>query len=299
MTMRKLLLTGGSGDLGSRLVTLAAAPWEVTATYFAHPGSQPDIAWRYLDVRDAIATTALVAAVRPDVIIHAAAVNPAPNVSFEAVNSEGTRAIALAAARYGARLIHISTDVVFDGTQAPYTEAASPTPITDYGRSKAQAEAAVSAANGTAVIVRTSLIYGWQPRVARQVQWIIDGLRAGTLLRLFTDEIRCPVWIDTLAAALLELATLPYTGILNVAGAQALSRYALGVRFARAHGYDPDVIVPASSRADNLLRPLDCTLDCTRARALLRTPLPGVDEVLATLQREKREPFRKAIYENL
>jgi dTDP-4-dehydrorhamnose reductase len=133
--------------------------------------------------------------------------------------------------------------------------------------------------------VRTSLIYGWRPTVARAVQWMIDDLQAGKSVRLWTDEMRCPIWVESLAAAVVELAELSYAGPLHVAGAQPLSRYEFGVRMLRFHGVDSSSVIPVPSPKDKL-RPLDCTLDCSRARALLRTrtrgvrPLPGVDEVL-------------------
>jgi dTDP-4-dehydrorhamnose reductase len=143
------------------------------------------------------------------------------------------------------------------------------------------AEEAVLASSAEAVIVRTSLIYGWRPRADRNARQVMDALAAGQPVRLFTDEVRCPVWVESLAAALIELANLSCTGVLHVAGAQALSRYEFGVRLLRFHGMDPAPVLPALSHDSGLTRPLDCTLDCSRARALLRTPLPGVDEVLA------------------
>ena len=99
-------------------------------------------------------------------------------------------------------------------------------------------------------------------------------------MRLFTDELRCPIWVESLAAAVVELAGLDYTGVLHVAGAQPLSRYDFGLRLLRLHGVDGSRIVPTSRSEIGLPCPLDCTLDCSRARALLRAPLPGVDEVL-------------------
>jgi dTDP-4-dehydrorhamnose reductase len=165
--------------------------------------------------------------------------------------------------------------------RANYVEDDSPTPITPYGRSKALAEEAVHTSGAEAVIVRTSLIYGWRPHVGRHTRWMVDDLKAGRPLRLFTDELRCPIWVENLATAVIELAGMSYTGVLHVAGAQALSRYEFGVRLLRFHGLDPRPVIPASSRESGLHRPLDCTLDCSRAQALLRTPLPGVDEVLS------------------
>ncbi len=294
--MRRLLITGGSGYLGTWVALLARDGWDVTATYFSHPTDIPGVAWRRLDVRDAGAVAALVEEVRPAVIVHTAAVNPghsADDHDFIAVNRDGSGHVARAAAAVAARLIHISTDVVFDGRKGNYNEDDPPSPLTPYGRSKAQAEEEVRKAGAEAVIVRTSLIYGWRPRLAQQVRWIVEAARAGERLRLFSDELRCPIWVRSLAAAVVELATLDYTGVLHVAGAQVLSRYEFGLRLLRHHGLPPTAAVPVSVRDSGLVRPPDCTLDCRRARSLLRTRLPGVDEVLRSLGdgRPGRPPY--------
>jgi dTDP-4-dehydrorhamnose reductase len=279
MANPSMLVTGGSGYLGGWVVRLARADWNVTVTYRANAVGEPDADWRQLDVRDGAAVASLVEEVRPRVIVHTASLNPGQGDDFEAVNAAGTGHVARAAAGAGARLIHISTDVVFDGQRGGYVEGDSPNPITPYGRSKALAEEAVLASGAEAVIVRTSLIYGWRPTVARAAQWMIDDLQAGKPVRLWADELRCPIWVESLAAAVVELAGMSYTGPLHVAGAQVLTRYEFGVRMLRFHGVDPSPVVPMPSPKDKL-RPLDCTLDCSRARVLLSTPLPGVDEVL-------------------
>ncbi len=289
----RILVTGGSGYLGRWVAHRACASWHVAATFLTRPSRSPDVDWRRLDVRDESSVTSLVGELQPRAIIHTAALNPGLGTNFEAVNAAGTRHVARAAAAVGARVIHVSTDVLFDGKKGSYTEQDSPSPITPYGRSKALAEETVRASGADAVIVRTSLLYGpaadapanppqeqdW-PRWDRHTRWIVRDLEAGKPVHLFTDELRCPIWVQSLASALVELADHPYSGVLHVAGAQALSRYALGVRLARFHGVDAHGITPTRSRGSGLIRPLDCTLDCTRAHALLRTPLRGVDETL-------------------
>jgi dTDP-4-dehydrorhamnose reductase len=280
MARRGILVTGGSGYLGGWVARLARDEWDVTATYLTHPADEPSADWRQLDVRDEAAVAALVCRVQPDVIVHTASLNPGQGDDFEAVNADGSRNIARAAATVGARLIHLSSDVLFDGRKGNYVEEDLPSPITPYGRSKALAEEEVFASGAEAVVVRTSLIYGWRPTIARAVQWMIDDLRVGKPVHLFTDEVRCPIWVESLAAAVIELAGMSYTGVLHVAGAQPLSRYEFGVRMLRFHGIAPSSVIPAPSPKDGS-RPLDCTLDCSRARVLLQTPLPGVDEVVS------------------
>lgn len=275
-----MLVTGGSGYLGSRVVELARIDWVVAATYLTRRMVMRGVVWQRLDLRDESAVAALLERVRPAVVVHTAAANPGLGLDFEATNVVGSRNVARAARACGARLIHLSTDVLFDGEKGNYSEEDPPSPVTPYGRSKALAEEAVHASGAEAVIVRTSLIYGWRPRLDRHTRRIVDGLRGGTPVRLFTDELRCPSWVESLAAAVVELAGRDYTGVLHVAGAQVLSRYDFGVRLARFHGLDPGPIAPAVSRESGLRRPLDCTLDSSRARSLLSTPLPGVDEVL-------------------
>jgi len=306
-----LLITGGSGHLGRWVLRLARSKWRrrepatgaVTATYLAHPVREPGVDWHRLDVRDGKAVERLITEKRPEVVIHTAALNPGQGADFDTVNAVGSRRVAKAAARVGARLIHISTDVIFDGDKGNYVEEDPPSPITPYGRSKALAEEEVRTSGAQAVIVRASLIYG--PTVAsdpapcddtgwqgwdRQTRWVVGDLKAGKPVRLFTDERRCPIWVESLATALLELAQSDQWhripgGTLHVAGSQPLSRYQFGLRLARFHGADPAGIIPTSSRDSGLTRPLDCTLDCSCARALLQTPLPGVDQVLTRLSR--------------
>ena len=297
MLKKRMLVTGGSGYLGQWVVRQARPGWDVTATYLHHPieteEQPPGVSWRRLDVRDRGAVSALVQEVEPAVIVHAAALNPGQGSDFEAINATGTHHVARAAACQRARLIHISSDVIFDGKKGNYAEEDRPSPITPYGHSKALAEAEVEASGAEAVIVRTSLIYGWRPHLDRGTRWIVDDTGAGKPVHLFTDEVRCPIWVESLAAAAVELAGLDTTGVLHVAGAQALSRYEFGLRLLRFHGVDvdPSLVIPTRSRESGLHRPLDCTLDCSRARALLRTPLPGVDEVLGrSWTEEKRAP---------
>jgi dTDP-4-dehydrorhamnose reductase len=98
---------------------------------------------------------------------------------------------------------------------------------------------------------------------------------------LFTDEMRCPIWVDNLCDALIELAEMDYRGVIHVAGSQPLSRYDFGVRLLRALKADPSQLTPTLSAASPVVRPRDCTLDVSLAQKLFATRLLGVDEALA------------------
>lgn len=283
--MSRLLITGGTGYLGSVLVRQSLALGHtVAATYFSQmPPQQPGLLWLPLDLRDALAVDEALDTVRPELVIHTAFQQSGPDLMR--ITAEGAGLVASAAARYQARLIHLSSDVIFDGeADRAYHEDDPPAPISAYGAAKARAEALVSAAHTQAIIVRTSLIYGFDP-VDRISRFTLDVASGQIQAQLFSDEYRCPIYVEDLASALLELSNLPYHGILNLAGAQRVSRYELGTLIARAWGLDPASIPVGLSASQASPRPRNCTLAISRAQAMLQTPLRGIQTVLRDLGR--------------
>jgi dTDP-4-dehydrorhamnose reductase len=270
---RRLLVTGGSGHLGGEVVRRArAAGWEAVATSWRTPGPAP------LDVRDPEAVDSLVAGVAPDCVVHTAYLQDGPDAW--ATNVDGSAHVAEAAAARGARLIHLSTDLVFDGRAGrPYTEEDAANPLLAYGRAKAAAEAAVAERHPQATIVRTSLIYGGEGLSGheRRILEVVDG-RAD--LAFFTDELRCPVHVADLAGALLELVDAAHAGPLHLAGADGVSRYEMACLVAAANGRGTQHLRTTTSAGLTPERPRDCRLDCSRAAALLGRRLPGIREVL-------------------
>jgi dTDP-4-dehydrorhamnose reductase len=261
-----VFVTGLAGFLGSELAARApAAGWRVAGTVHERPG--PPGAHR-LDVRDEGAVRAAIAAERPDVVVHTAYSH-----DDEGVTVDGARLVAEAAASPGARLIHLSSDLVFGGTLGrPLTEDDAPDPLPGYGEWKARAEAQVTHAHPGALLIRTSLIYG-ERRSSDHERAALDGDYT-----FFIDEFRNPVEVGDLAEAILELAGQSVIGPLHVAGADAMDRLELARLFAKRRGKDPDVLRGGPGGPD---RPKDCRLDSSRARKLLRTPLRGAREVLA------------------
>ncbi len=277
----RLLITGGSGYLGRHLARQVAATWPGEwryTTFSADPLARPQGV--RLDLRDGAAVARFVADFAPDAIIHTAGSNLTPDMAGVIV--DGTCHIATAAAAVGARLVHLSTDALLGGDAAPYDESAPPAPRNDYGRAKAAAEA-LALAHPNAVAVRTSLIYGLA-EMDNGTAWMAAALRAGQPVTLFTNQRRNPVWVETLAAACLELVDHPYTGVLNVAGQQVLTRAAFALRLLAWWGVGEratlTLVVDTSGRW-----PMDCALDVSLAGRLLRTPLLGVDEVLRAGER--------------
>jgi dTDP-4-dehydrorhamnose reductase len=237
----RLLVTGGAGYLGSEVCRQAVeAGHDVVATQLHTPapyGRPLD-----LDLRDPFELP------EADAVIHTAYVQADPDMIVRS-----TRNVADAAR--GARLIHLSTDLVFDGEHAPYAEEDEPRPVSDYGRAKLEAESFASGG----LIVRTSLLYG---KPGPQ-----EALAARGDVVFYADEVRCPTHVADLAAALLELAALDLIGVLHVAGPDAVSRLELA-RFLGAH--DPKGAPTPPGRA------CDVTLDSARAASLLATKIRGI-----------------------
>lgn len=199
-------------------------------------------------------------------------------VSDWAVTADGPLHLAVAAAKRGIRLVHVSSDAIFSGADVHYDETALPDPVTPYGAAKAAAETAVRLLHPAAAIARPSLIIGAGGSAhERLVHELAAGTRAGAL---FTDNVRCPVHVADLAAALWELALTDATGVFHLAGPDAVSRYALGVLIARRDGLDP-ALLPTGRRTDsNLPGALDVRLDSRATRKRLSTGIRGVREFL-------------------
>jgi dTDP-4-dehydrorhamnose reductase len=271
----RILVVGGSGFLGGELVRRSSAAGdEVVATFRTRPGSLDGVDWRPLDVRDRDDVATLVRAVGPDIVVNAAYAQ-----SDWATTAEGAAHVGLAAAAGGARLVHVSSDAVFSGAAVHYDETRVPDPVNPYGAAKAAAETAIGAVDPRAVIARTSLILGdGRSPHERFVHDLVAGRRTGVL---FTDDIRCPVHVADLAAALLELAASERAGIHHVAGPDALSRYDLGLLVARRDGLDSARLTAGTRAVSGPPGPLDVRLDCGETQKQHRIRLRGAREFLA------------------
>lgn len=280
-TRRNVLITGGSGTLGGPLsIQGVAAGWDVTVTYRSNPERVRAGRAVYLDFGEPNAFAALAAAVEPAVIIHTAVTERSGPGYSEAIRLAGEQVGQVAAAT-GARLIALSTDLVFDGRQRHYTEDTPPAPHpnSDYGRAKLDAERAMLAACPAALVVRTSLIYDFD-RANSQAGWMVRRAEQGETLRLFTDQLRCPIWVWNLADALLELADTSLTGILHVVGPEPRSRYDLGRLLLAALGFDAQQVVQPAAAPDTAPKELILSVDRARA-ALQHTTLLTLEEAHA------------------
>lgn len=281
------LVLGGSGFLGAHVVA-ALGGQAVSASREVGPVK----ASRFvrLDARTPGDLDRVLADVAPARIFDCAAYSSVAEAENQPdlarlLNVEVPRALAKWCAKAGARLVHVSTDLVF-GAKTPqpngFREEDPTGPVSEYGRSKVAGESALLEAFPAALIVRLPLMYGDSFGRGRGASdSLLVALANGVRPLLLTDEWRTPIEVANAAAALVELSALEVRGILHVAGPDRVSRYDFGMavidayRFARGR---PREQVRAGTRAEARLseRPADVSLDASRARSLLQTPLLGV-----------------------
>lgn len=275
LTGQRVLVTGATGQLGRYLVAQLPATGAVLITSGSRPAPGIDHAADLADESDA---ARLVEAARPDVVIHAAACTDVDGIEREPErgqrgNIDATRNLAQAAARHGAYLLSVSTDMVFPGDGgAPYAEDAPTRPISAYGASKLAAEEAVRAANPAFGIGRTAWLYGGSGKHFPRT--VLTVLRDRGGMEVVDDEIGSPTFAGDLAAALITAAAARASGVLHLANSGGASRFGLAQETARSAGL-PDSLVQPTSTAAFLAkyplpaaRPADSRLVNTRAAAL-------------------------------
>ncbi len=288
----RLLLTGASGHLGSYVLRECQKRGE---TVIAWSGRwQGDLfGWplRPIDLTEADTVVAAFHDARPQVVVHTAALTVVSDCQrqperAEWINARGSAILAELADRAKVPLLHVSTDMVFDGERAPYREGDAVAPLSIYGRTKVEAERAVLACPRHTV-VRLPLLFG--PTLTDRPSFFdrqVSALRQGQPLPLFHDEWRTPLSLQTAARALLALAGSDVVGLLHLGGPERLSRLEMGQRLAAFLGCDSSRIVPTSRTGVAAVepRPGDLSLDSSRWRGLFpHQEWPAWQEALAQL----------------
>lgn len=280
----RVLLTGASGLFGANFLWQHHARVDLIAATHQHPLNTTVATPLTLDLTDGPAIAAAVQRLRPDVIVHAAAMagvdaceeHPAAAM---AVNADGTAHLAAAAAAAGAYLLYLSTDYVFDGARGSYREEDPPNPLGVYARTKRLGEEAVLARCPRATVVRTTL-YGWNAQPKQSfAERVLAGAERGDPTTAFVDMYWSPILANDLADAVAALIARPTPGLLHVAGRQRCSRYEFACAVAETFGHDPAAAVRPGRLAEARLkapRPPDASLDVTRYERAFARALPGM-----------------------
>ena len=301
----KLLVIGGSGLLGYKVAKMASNEHETFLTYNYRSIQVEGCTALKLDKCDRKAVFELFEKIKPDVVIDTAALH---NVDYcethpeEAwkVNVEGTRNVAEACKKVGAKIIFISTDYVFDGTKGYYTEEDTPNPLSYYAKTKLEAEKIIQSLDVNYIIARPSVIYGWNPsevsglksssgKSVNFVVWALQKLEKGEEIKAVTDQYSSPTLADNLAEALLVMASSEKQGIYHTAGKDCVNRYEFTLKIAEVFGLDKSLIKPVTSEIFKQIakRPKKCCLDVSKAEKDFGIRFLTVEEGLKLMKNQK------------
>jgi dTDP-4-dehydrorhamnose reductase len=278
--MKTILITGASGFLGWRLCQFARETYSVCGTFNLHPPRVAGIQSRKIDLNQFRDAKKLFLDVQPDAVIHAAAATQPnfcethPDKAFS-INVTASENLAGLAFDQQIPFVLVSTDLVFDGKNPPYSEASPPNPVNQYGEQKLQAEEKVRLRHPGAVICRLPLLYGFSETAGPNFSvQMIRSLQAGKKLRLFHDEIRTPADTDSVSRGLLMAVDL-IEPVLHLGGPRPVSRYEMGEELRQILHASP-ALLESISRQDMPMsapRPKDVSLDSRKAFALGYRPL--------------------------
>ena len=224
----RILITGANGRLGTNLVQQLHKQHEIIQTGKSE-----------LDITDWTATKRYMQRIRPDIVLHPAAWTDVDGCARDPeravlVNGYGAGHLAIAAAAYGGAILYISSNEVFDGKNSiPYQEYDSPAPVNPYGYSKWVGEQMVMRHNPRHMIVRTAWLFAHGGK--NFVQTILNAAAAGTPLRVVTDEVANPTYMNDLTEAIVSLIQTERYGTYHLVNEGACSRYDFA-RYILDHG---------------------------------------------------------------
>jgi dTDP-4-dehydrorhamnose reductase len=298
----KFLITGISGLLG-HVCAREAQKRQFSVVGVQHTATLqfPSIRVFKSDLTNEAAADQILEQVRPDWVIHCAALT---NVDYceshqdEAfrINSLLPDSLSKSAERLGARLVHVSTDAVFDGRKGEYTEADLTNPVNVYAHSKLLGEKAVLQ-NQSNLVVRTTM-FGWniQPRLSL-AEWVLHELRCGRKIDGFVDVVFNPLLTTVCANMIFDLLLSGARGLYHLAANAPWSKYRFAYELAKVFELDSGLIAEArcSSLPNPAVRPLNTSLATTKATGVLGRKMPTLEEQLYRFRQEEESERQAAL----
>jgi len=297
--MSNFLVTGASGLLGLNFaLAVDGKDHQVTGVDNRNPLGWVNFKTRQADLTERGVIDRLLEEFQPDVILHCAAMANVDDCEKRPADAERINAVlpgelASAAKKHDVKLVHISTDAVFDGQQGNYSENDEPNPISVYTRTKRDGESNVLGINPDALVARVNF-YGWSISGTRSLaEFFVYNLAAGKTVNGFTDVHFCPMMVLDLAALLVEAVEMDLRGIFHCVGPQSMSKYDFGMSIARQFAYDESLVIPTSVADGGLTaaRSPNLTLSTEKLAVALGHPLPAFEPGLAKFHDQYRHGF--------
>ncbi|MEW6193982.1 MAG: dTDP-4-dehydrorhamnose reductase [Bacteroidota bacterium] len=292
----RIMIIGSNGMLGQRLTNFFSASRDVELLCTSVEGSSfiENVDYRQVDITQKSKLRESVLDFFPDYIINTAAYTNVDKSETERetawkINVTGVENIALYAWTVDAHLIHLSTDYIFDGKNGPYTEDDKPCPLGYYGRTKLASENSIRTSGVRFTIIRTNVLYG-PAQFGRPdfVKWVVNSLKEKKEVKIVTDQINNPTYIDDVVSAINKIISFKKEGIYNIGGEEILSRYEFTKRIAEYFRLDKSLIKPVLTKDLNqaALRPLKSGLITLRAQTELGFKATPIEVSLGLMQKE-------------
>ncbi|MHB1050066.1 MAG: dTDP-4-dehydrorhamnose reductase [Bacteroidota bacterium] len=297
--MKRLLVCGSNGLLGQRLAMLLYGKSDYEVLHTSHHRTfsleVPHIDYTQLDISNKSDVKSLVSSYRPDVVLNAAAMTNVDECEIHRElawkhNVTAVENLVEVCRRIDAKLVHISTDYVFDGQSGKYTEDDRAHPVNYYGKTKLAGENVIRSSGIDHAILRTVLLYGVGINVKSNFAlWVIGNLSDKKEIRCVDDQISNPTHVHDLALAVKTAADEPLSGVFHISGSEIVSRYAFAVKAAEIFGFDPHLIrrVNSAEIPRPALRPMNTSFVIDKARQVFRYEPMNVTQGLTLFHQEQ------------
>jgi len=286
----KSLIIGASGLVGGYLYKSFSTLGEAVGTAF--PESQQD--FLVLDIRDANALRKLFSEYKPQIVLCPAAIS---NVEFcqehpdecRSVNIEGLSNVIEESKRSNSKFVFFSSEYVFDGRSGPYLEKDIPNPINEYGKEKLEIENLIQRELHNYIIVRTTVIYGWEKEGKNFIMHMLKNFKQGIAMKVPEDQFSSPTYAGDLAGAVRELVSADHKGIFNIVGSQVINRFEFAKIACDVFGLNPGLLIPVKTSQLNqkAARPLNAGLKIGKVSGLIKTALHPPLQGLIMMKEEK------------
>ncbi len=292
---KRILIIGSNGMLGQTLVKFALNKnYTVLAASFEDESFIENLMYIKLDISNESLVSDLILNTKPEIIINTAAYTNVDKSEIEKeaafnINVNGVKYLSYYANKINAHLIHISSDYVFDGLNGPYTEDDKPNPIGYYGLTKLLGENEIKNNTQKYTIIRTNVLYG-PAKYGRNdfVKWVYNSIKENKNIKIVTDQINNPTYLNDLANAILTIIENEIYGLFNIGGKEFLSRYDFTLKIADYFRLDKNLITPILTRDLNqlALRPLKSGLITKKANTFFNFVPTDLEKTFEEMKNE-------------
>ncbi|MFQ6031879.1 MAG: dTDP-4-dehydrorhamnose reductase [Candidatus Zixiibacteriota bacterium] len=296
--MSKVLITGSNGLLGQKLVKDFSPHYKIIACDLSPESYLPlsNLSYESLDITNPRQLGFQISFYHPEVIINAAAYTDVDGCEIHkdkawATNVGGVKNLVDSCRKQKIKLIHLSTDYIFNGEEGPYTEEDPPAPVNFYGETKLQSEKLIKESGIDFLIIRTNVLYGFGKNVKRNfLLWLLDKLSKNEKIKIVTDQFNNPTLVDNLSSCILEMVKKDLSGIYHIAGSEYLSRYDFAIKVANKFDFDKNNILPTKTEhlQQKAKRPHRGGLKTEKAEKILETQLLSIDTALDYIKQSEQ-----------